>query len=111
MTGYYAVIFTSLRREGDHGYDATAARMLELARQMPGFLGIDSVRGADGHGITVSYWRDEQAIGAWRRHGEHELAREQGRYSWYQQFHVRVAKVEREYASSPAPACPVSLHD
>lgn len=50
---YYAVIFTSLRAEGDQGYGAMAGRMLALAAMQPGFLGVESAR--DGVGITVSY--------------------------------------------------------
>lgn len=95
---YYAVVFTSQRREGDgDGYGRTADRMVELAAQQPGYLGVESVRGADGLGITVSYWRDEAAILAWRRHAEHTLARERGRQQWYEHFELRVAKVERAY--------------
>ena len=49
---YVAVIFSSRRgAHDDVGYQATAARMLELARQQPGFLGEESTRGADGFGI------------------------------------------------------------
>ena len=95
---YYAVVFTSQRREGDgDGYGRTADRMVELAAQQTGYLGVESVRGADGLGITVSYWRDEAAILAWRRHAEHTLARERGRQQWYEHFELRVAKVERAY--------------
>lgn len=99
---YYAVIFTNQRTEGDDGYAETAERMVALARQQPGFLGVESVRSADGAGITVSYWSSEEAIAGWRQHAEHSLAREQGRKSWYAQFNVRVAKVERAYSMSPA---------
>mgnify|MGYP000125416032 FL=1 len=98
---YYAVIFTNQRTEGDDGYAETAERMVALARQQPGFLGVESVRSADGAGITVSYWSSEEAISAWRQHAEHSLAREQGRKSWYAQFNVRVAKVERAYGMAP----------
>ncbi len=95
---YYAVVFTSQRREGDgDDYGRTADRMVELAAQQTGYLGVESVRGADGLGITVSYWRDEAAILAWRRHAEHTLARERGRQQWYEHFELRVAKVERAY--------------
>jgi len=94
---YYAVIFTSLRTAGDHGYDQAAQRMVELAREQPGFLGVESARGEDGLGITVSYWSDEAAILAWKRHAEHRAVREQGRATWYQAFHTRVCKVERSY--------------
>ncbi|MCM2464436.1 antibiotic biosynthesis monooxygenase [Pseudomonas sp. CG7] len=95
---YYAVIFTSLRTEGDQGYAEAAERMLALAREQPGFLGVESARGDDGLGITVSYWRDEAAILAWKQHPEHSAIRERGRSIWYTQCQTRVCKVERDYA-------------
>jgi heme-degrading monooxygenase HmoA len=98
---YYAVIFSSARTDGDNDYGATAQRMEELARTMPGYLGIESARGADGFGITVSYWRDEASIAAWRRYGEHVLAQERGKREWYKHYDLRIARVEREY-SGPA---------
>jgi heme-degrading monooxygenase HmoA len=94
---YYAVIFTSLRTEGDRGYAAMARRMVELGSRYDGFLGIESARGADGLGITVSYWRDEASIAAWKRDTEHQAAQHAGNATWYADFHVRVAKVERAY--------------
>lgn len=98
---YYAVIFSSQRRDdGDgSGYGATAQRMVELAAQQPGYLGVESTRGADGFGITVSYWASEADILAWRRNAEHSLARERGRTLWYEHYELRVAKVERAYGS------------
>ncbi|MCP8465795.1 antibiotic biosynthesis monooxygenase [Pseudomonas sp. ZM23] len=95
---YYAVIFTSRRSEIDSGYADTAERMLELAARQDGFLGVESARGADGLGITVSYWRDETAIAAWRAQFEHRQARQRGRQEWYDAFDVRVSRVERAYA-------------
>ncbi len=41
---YYAVIFTTQRTPGDHGYREMAERMKHLAAQQAGFLGIESVR-------------------------------------------------------------------
>ena len=99
---YYAVIFASRRRDGDHGYGLTADRMVELAAQQPGYLGIETCRDAEGFGITVSYWRSEADIRAWRSNAEHALAREQGRTSWYEHYELRVAKVERAYGGPPA---------
>jgi len=95
---YYAVIFTSLRTEGERGYGRTADRMVELARAQQGFLGVESARGADGLGITVSYWTDEEAIRSWREHAEHKLAQETGKRVWYADYELRVARVERAYA-------------
>jgi heme-degrading monooxygenase HmoA len=80
---YFAVIFASLRKpDDDADYGVTADRMIELAVQQPGYLGVETTRGADGFGITVSYWESEAAIQAWRRHAEHTLARERGR-EWH----------------------------
>lgn len=93
---YYVVMFTSLRTEVDAGYTEAAQRMLELAAQQPGFLGVESAR-SDGLGITLSYWQSEEAIQAWREHAEHSIVREQGRADWYAAFTTRVAKVERAY--------------
>lgn len=98
---YYAVIFTSLRRDnGDDGYGAAADRMVELASTMPGFLGVESTRGSDGLGITVSYWKDEASIRNWRENAEHAATRKRGRDEWYAGFELRVAKVERAYGTS-----------
>jgi len=94
---YYAVIFSSQRSEGERGYNAMAARMVELAASQPGYLGIESCRGEDGFGITVSYWRSEDDIAAWKRNAEHSVARERGRTEWYRHFELRVARVERAY--------------
>jgi heme-degrading monooxygenase HmoA len=95
---YYAVIFTSLRTDGDLGYAEAAERMVQLAREQPGFLGVESARGEDGLGITVSYWTSETAILAWKQHPEHSAIRERGRATWYSQCHTRVCRVERAYA-------------
>jgi heme-degrading monooxygenase HmoA len=94
---YYAVVFSSLRKPGDNGYGATADRMVELAAQQPGYLGVETVRGEDGFGITVSYWKDEESIRAWKRHAEHAAARDRGRNEWYEHFELRIARVERAY--------------
>jgi heme-degrading monooxygenase HmoA len=93
---YYAVIFTSLRREapGD-GYGEMADRMEELARQQPGFLGIESARGADGLGITVSYWKTLEDVADWRANADHMIAQKFGRTEWYKWYAIRVCRVER----------------
>jgi heme-degrading monooxygenase HmoA len=95
---YYAVIFTSRRTPGDHGYAAMADVMEELARRQPGFLGIDSARSPDGFGITTAYFSDAASILAWKDNTEHLQAQKLGRDLWYEHYEVRVAKVERAYS-------------
>lgn len=92
---YYAVIFTSIRTEGDHGYTEMAAKMVELASKQDGFLGVESARNEIG--VTVSYWRDLESIRKWRENSDHTIAREKGRKEWYHTFKVRIAKVESDY--------------
>jgi heme-degrading monooxygenase HmoA len=102
---YYAVIFSSQRAGGgnrDDGYGAMADRMLELAARQEGFLGVESARGADGFGITISYWRDEASIARWKADAEHLRAQQLGQSLWYERYDLRVAKVERAYAKAAA---------
>ncbi len=97
---YYAVIFTSLRTAGDNGYAGMADRMLALAAEQPGFLGVESAR--EEVGITVSYWTDLDAIRAWKQNAEHLEAQRQGRAQWYSAFQTRICRVERTYGMAPA---------
>jgi len=92
---YYAVIFTSERTEIEEGYAETSDRMVELASEQPGFLGMESARSEIG--ITVSYWKDLESIKNWKMNAEHTIARETGRSEWYKAFKVRIVQVERDY--------------
>jgi heme-degrading monooxygenase HmoA len=94
---YYAAIFSSKRTAGDRGYASMADCMAELAQTMPGYLGIESVRDDSGMGITVSYWQTVEAILQWKQNAEHLKAQEGGKSTWYSEYTIRVAKVERAY--------------
>ena len=92
---YYAVIFSSHQNEDLEGYAETANRMIELAAQQPGFLGIESVR--EDLGITISYWSDLESIKRWKAHAEHREAQKMGLEKWYSSYKTRIALVERDY--------------
>lgn len=94
---YCAVIFTSCRKMDVAGYDEMAERMNKLSRAQPGFLGIQSVREASGHGITVSYWKRLDDVANWKRNVEHREAQSKGKSNWYSGYEIRICKVEREY--------------
>jgi heme-degrading monooxygenase HmoA len=97
--GSIAVIFVSLRTGVDEpGYGAAAAEMEATVKAMPGYLGMDSARSADGVGITISYWRDEESVAGWRDHQRHSEIRGRGRSHWYDWYRVIVARVDRTYA-------------
>jgi heme-degrading monooxygenase HmoA len=97
---YTAVIFTSTRTDrdsldDDDGYGAMANCMVEMAAAQPGFLGVESAR--EEVGITVSYWRDDDAARAWKQVAEHRVAQQLGQSHWYRDYRVRVATVHRDY--------------
>ena len=94
-TPYYAVIFTTLLTNNLADYEKTAIRMEELAKLQDGYLGIESTRNEIG--ITVSYWKDLASITKWKNNIEHKEARVKGRNKWYQQYQLRICKVERDY--------------
>ena len=96
---YYAVLFTARRTPADDaGYAAMAEAMEALAARQPGYLGIESARGANGLGITISYWTDPDSVRAWKQHAEHLVAQRLGREKWYEHYFLRVCRVERAYA-------------
>lgn len=92
---YYAVIFTSTRTEIEAGYAEMANKMVELAKAQPGYIGMESARSEIG--ITVSYWESLEVIQKWKANLDHLEAQEKGKTTWYKNYKVRIAKVEREY--------------
>ncbi len=92
---YFAVIFSSLRREDDPSYERMADDMAILAARQPGYLGFESAR--SGLGISVSYWSDLESIAQWKNVLEHREAQRLGREKWYASYRVRIAEVTRDY--------------
>lgn len=93
-----AVIFSSQRTKvDDSGYQAAAAEMAALAAKQPGYIDMESARGADGFGITISYWANDDAARAWRDNPRHAEIRDQGRAIWYESYQLFVTDVVRNY--------------
>ena len=93
---YYAVIFTSTQTADTKGYSAMAEQMVTLAKQQPGYLGVESAR--QEVGITVSYWQDVESIKRWKNQAEHLVAQATGKSRWYENYTTRIALVERDYS-------------
>lgn len=98
---YWAVLFSSQRSATDpEGYGRMAAALEALAPKQPGFLGLEHARDAEGFGITLAYWESEEAIAAWKRVAAHQEAQRLGHERWYEDFRLRVARVERDYSKA-----------
>ncbi len=100
---YYAVIFTSKKAQSDAGYSEMALRMAEKASSFPGYLGHESWRNEEGYGVTISYWESLGAITAWKKDQEHLEAQNAGKNQWYEQYFMRVCRVEYDYSHSQKP--------
>ncbi|TKH22717.1 antibiotic biosynthesis monooxygenase [Bacillus wiedmannii] len=94
---YYAVIFTSHLSNDTTDYSTVADKMEELAKQQPGFLGVESARNHSGLGITISYWESLAAIDNWKQNALHKEAKKRGREQWYENFHLRICLVGKEF--------------
>ena len=93
---YYVVIFSSIRiSEDNEGYPEMNVLMNALALQQKGFLGMENAH--SDIGITVSYWSDLESIKKWKADLDHQKAQSEGQKTWYSQYKVRIAKVERDY--------------
>ena len=93
---YYAIIFTSIKREPAEGYENMANYLNKLLPKQKGFLGYETAR--ENIGITVSYWENLEDVKAWKENEIHIKAQEIGKRIWYEDYTVRIAKVEKEYS-------------
>lgn len=92
---YYAVIFTNRQTHELKGYEEMAKKMEDLAKEQPGYLGMDFAR--NEMGITISYWKSLEAIAQWKSNMEHQEAQKLGREQWYDSYSIRICRVEKEY--------------
>ncbi len=96
---YYAAIFSSTRAEAAGAdYDAMGESMATLAAQQPGFLGFEfGAETPERFSIFVSYWRRAKDIVNWKKIAAHQEAQALGRETWFGDYKIRIAKVERDY--------------
>lgn len=92
---YYAVIFSTIPSNNLEGYPDMADQMIQLAKNQPGYLGYESAH--SDIRITISYWKDLDAIRQWKNQPAHQIAQKLGKKKWYKAFKVRICKVERAY--------------
>lgn len=90
---YYASVFNYTLGEDLEGYAEMDEITLKLAMEMEGFLGYESHK-SNGRGSFISYWKDLDAIDAWRKNSTHLAAKREGMKRWYSYYHAMIMKVE-----------------
>jgi heme-degrading monooxygenase HmoA len=96
-----AVIFESWPRSGrGHTYLEMGASMMELVEGFDGFISIERFESVvePGKFVALSFWRDEEAITAWRNVTEHRRIQNGSRKGVFDDYRLRVATVTRDYS-------------
>jgi heme-degrading monooxygenase HmoA len=95
-----AVIFEVTPLPGQEArYFDIAATLGELLERMDGFVSVERFQSLTRTGsyLSLSYWRDEAAVCAWRNQDEHRAGQAQGRAAMFADYRIRVAQVLRDY--------------
>jgi heme-degrading monooxygenase HmoA len=95
-----AVIFELLPAEGrGQAYLDIAADLRPLLDGIDGFISIERFQSLSTPGkiLSLSFWRDEEAVASWRRTEAHRMAQDQGRAGVFRDYRLRVASVNRDY--------------
>ncbi|TAF42964.1 MAG: antibiotic biosynthesis monooxygenase [Sphingobacteriales bacterium] len=91
---FYASIFNYYLSDDLEGYEAYDTETLELVKQIPGFLGYESMK-HEGRGMFISYWQSKEAIAVWAQNPIHQKAKQLGQAKWYRYYHSMIAEVDR----------------
>ena len=104
-----AVIFEVVPREGRvQDYMDAAARLKPVLEQMDGFISIERFQSLaqPGKVLSLSFWRDEEAVKGWRNTGMHRQAQAAGRGGIFEDYRLRVASVVRDYGMTERDEAP-----
>lgn len=95
-----AVIFEVCLKEGrKDAYLNMAAELNECLQQMDGFISVERFQSLREPGklLSLSFWRDEEAVGRWRNFEMHRQAQCAGRATIFSDYRLRIAAVARDY--------------
>ena len=96
----YAVIFEVKPKPGrDQDYFATAQSLRSELEKIDGYISIERFQSLTDETklLSLSFWRDEEAVRQWRNFAEHREAQRKGRESIFRDYRIRVVSVARDY--------------
>jgi heme-degrading monooxygenase HmoA len=109
------IVFEVWPAPGKRGtYLDWAAKLKPELEQQDGFISVERFESltTPGKMLSLSFWRDEEAVRRWRNHAEHRIAQSAGRRGIFSNYRLRVVSVIRDYGSTDraeAPADAVEL--
>jgi heme-degrading monooxygenase HmoA len=106
-----AVIFEVLPAEGrEDDYLAIAGTLRAELELIDGFISVERFRSITDPAkmVSLSFWRDEAAVMAWRRQAQHRDAQSAGRAGIFRNYRLRVASVLRDYGMDDRAEAPVA---
>lgn len=104
-----AVIFEVEPRAGSRdAYLDAAARLKPLLESIDGFISVERFESLTNPGkiLSLSIWRDEEAVAAWRNVEEHRRVQMAGRQTIFAGYRLRVAAVIRDYGMNDRAQAP-----
>lgn len=107
-----AVIFEVEPADRD-AYFRIAAQLRPLLDEIDGFISIERFQSLNGSGriLSLSFWRDEEAVAQWRNLEPHRAAQAAGRAGVFRDYRLRVAKVVRDYGMRERGETPADSQD
>jgi heme-degrading monooxygenase HmoA len=105
-----AVIFEVQPRDGQQGaYLDAAAALRPLLARIDGFISIERFESLTTPGkiVSLSYWRDEEAVREWRNLEAHRRIQSAGREIMFADYRLRVAQVLRDYGMNERAEAPL----
>jgi heme-degrading monooxygenase HmoA len=105
-----AVIFEVWAADRD-AYLDIAADLRPRLEQIDGFLSVERFESLTEKDkiLSLSFWRDEEAVKAWRNQPEHQMAQKAGRGGIFRDYRLRVAHVTRDYGMNAREQAPADL--
>ena len=105
----HVVIFEVWPKDGrrEEYLEIAAALRAEL-EQVDGFISVERFVSLteEGKMLSLSFWRDEEAVRRWRNHADHRATQAKGRAGVFADYRLRVASVERDYGMSERAEAP-----
>ena len=92
------VFRSRLNPETQEEYQRWAARMGELAAQIPGYVSHKGFQAADGERVTIVEFASEEGMRIWATHPEHVAAKRLGREAFFSEYRVQVCQLLRDSA-------------